>query len=161
MQGVRMKNDILVNEKTHGLNDISETMPVALARKIRLPLFWENVPAGTPGHFDPHIDEYIDFHRYFIRNPDDAYIVRVSGESMRGANIFPGDLLIVDRGASPQSGDIVIAGINGLKTVKRLVIGCEFVRLVPENADYQPITVRTLDELDIWGVVTYVVSRPR
>jgi len=156
-----MKVKTLVNADVYGLNDISETMPLGLARKIRLPLFWENVPAGTPGHFDPHIDEYIDFHKYLIRNPDDAYIVRVSGESMRGANIFPGDLLIVDRGASPQSGDIVIAGINGLKTVKRLVIGYGFVRLVPENTDYRPITVRTLEELDIWGVVTYVVSRPR
>lgn len=156
-----MKEKVSVNSDTCGLRDISEVMPLRLARQIKLPLFWENVPAGTPEHIEGYIDEYIDFYRYFFGKPEDAYIVRVSGESMQGANIYPGDLLFVDRGASPKSRDIVIADVNGLKTVKRLVVGGDFVRLVPENAKYQPITVRSLDELDIWGVVTYVVSRPR
>lgn len=149
------------DQKIHGLNDISETMPLAMARQIRIPLFWESVPAGAPEHREGYVDEYIDFYKYFIKNPDDAYIVRVSGESMCEANIFPGDLLIVDRGGEPRHGDIVIAGINGQKTVKRLFINGDSVRLMPENKNYQPIIVKSLDELSIWGVVTFVISRPR
>ncbi len=63
--------------------------------------------------------------------------------------------------AEPRHGDIVIAGINGQKTVKRLFINGDSVRLMPENKNYQPIIVKTIDELSIWGVVTFVVSRPR
>jgi len=88
----------VINNLRHGLNDISETMPLAMARQIRIPLFWETVPAGAPEYREGYVDEYIDFYKYFIKNPDDAYIVRVSGESMVGANIYPGDLLIVERG---------------------------------------------------------------
>ncbi len=61
----------------------------------------------------------------------------------------------------PRHGDIVIAGINGQKTVKRLFINGNSVRLMPENKNYQPIIVKSIDELSIWGVVTFVVSRPR
>lgn len=150
-----------LNPRLHGMGDISEIMPLALTRQIKVPLFWESVPAGSPEPHEGYVDEYIDFYKYFITNPDDAYIVRVSGESMRGANIFPGNLLIVDRGAVPKHGDIVIAGINGMKTVKRLFINGESVRLVPENTEFQPIIVKSIDDLNIWGVVTHVVSRPR
>lgn len=156
-----MKANTLENADIYGLNDISETMPLRLARQIRVPLFWENVPAGAPEHIEGYIDEYVDFYKHFFGDPKDGYIVRVSGESMRGANIRPGDLLFVDRGASPKNGDIVIADVNGMKTVKRLRINGNAVSLTPENPAYQPLVFRSLDEIDIWGVVTYVVSRPR
>jgi len=61
----------VVNNLRHGLNDISETMPLAMARQIRIPLFWETVPAGAPEHREGYVDEYIDFYKYFIKNPDD------------------------------------------------------------------------------------------
>lgn len=156
-----MKANTLENADMYGLNDISETMPLRLARQIRVPLFWENVPAGAPEHIEGYIDEYVDFYKHFFGDPKDGYIVRVSGESMRGANIRPGDLLFVDRGANPKSGDIVIADVNGMKTVKRLRINGNAANLTPENPAYQPLVFRSLDEIDIWGVVTYVVSRPR
>ena len=46
--------------------------------------------------------------------------MRLAGDSMQGAGLYDGDLLIVDRSLEPKHTDIVIAVLNGELTVKRL-----------------------------------------
>jgi repressor LexA len=78
---------------------------------------------------------------------------------MSGAGILPGDMVIVDKGQTPKSGDIVIAEVDGAWTMKYLRKQGESVTLLPANPKYQPI--RPKNELKIAGVVTAVVRKYR
>lgn len=71
--------------------------------KLELPLFSANVPAGFPSPADDHIEGKLDLNEHLVRRPAATFFVRASGESMRDAGIFDGDLLIIDRGVSKSS----------------------------------------------------------
>ena len=131
-----------------------------LTTRYRLRLFQQPVSAGFPSPAEDHIDGKLDLNRHFIKNPAATFYVRVSGDSMTGAGIHNGDLLIVDRSIEPTPGRVVIAVINGEHTVKRLHREGDRLLLLAENADYAPIVVTELEELHIWGVVTCVLHQP-
>ena len=56
-----------------------------------------------------------------IENPAAIFMLKVSGDSMTGAGIMPGDMVLVDKGAVPKSGDIVIAEVDNEWTMKYCV----------------------------------------
>lgn len=91
-----------------------------------------------------------------LRQPnDDHFLLRVQGQSMSGAGIHPGDLLLVRRASVARHGAIVVALIDDEATVKRLQIMPKSVQLTPENPEFEPIEV-TGGDLKILGVVTEV-----
>ena len=61
------------------------------------PLFTEYVPAGFPSPADDYIESQLDLNKHLVRHPSATFFVRVTGDSMIGAGIFSGDILIVDR----------------------------------------------------------------
>ena len=126
--------------------------------KLLLNAFSSSVPAGFPSPADDHIEGKLDLNEHLIRRPSATFFVRASGESMRYAGIFDGDLLIIDRGISAKSDDIVIASIHGELTVKRLRQSADVWLLVPENTNFPAIP---LDDTgcEIWGVVTHSIRR--
>ena len=78
------------------------------------------------------------------------------------AGIEEGDILIVDRALEPKDGNIVVAFYNNEFTVKYLDISKKdkgIVRLVPANPRYSPIVMKDGDELQVWGVVSYVLKK--
>lgn len=123
----------------------------------QLPLYSNKVSAGFPSPADDHIEAELDLTTHLIKNPAATFLVRVSGESMKGVGIFPGDILVVDRSLNPSDGRIVIAVLDGELTVKRLKKGKEAIYLMPENPDFSPIQVNEMQDLNIWGVVTNVI----
>ncbi|WP_044012917.1 LexA family protein [Legionella massiliensis] len=125
----------------------------------QLPLYASTVRAGFPSPADDYIDMHIDLNEYLISHQASTFIVRASGDSMIGAGIHSGDLLIVDRGLEPAQGKIVIAAINGELTVKRLRIHDGRVQLLPDNDRYPPLDISEDLELVIWGVVTFVIHQ--
>lgn len=139
-------------------SDIAEIMPAAEGLKLlRLPLFGYAVPAGFPSAADDFIEQYLDLNQLLVKHKEATFFVRVSGYSMIGAGIYPGDIIVVDRSLEPQSGKIVIAAVGNELTVKRLYIHDGIVMLKAENPDYPDIVVH--DELEIWGVVTSVIHK--
>lgn len=123
------------------------------------PLFLNKVPAGFPSPADDHMDKLLSLDDYCIQNPSATFFLRVSGDSMIDAGIFPDDLLIVDRSIEARHGKIVIASLNGELTVKRLYRKNGKILLQAENKKYQPIEIPELSELNIWGVVTNVIHK--
>lgn len=115
------------------------------------------VPAGFPSPAADYTEQSLDLNELCIRHPAATYFVRVSGDSMIGAGIQDGDMLIVDRSIEPKSGDIVIAGYYGELTVKRLDVDETGVRLVPMNPAYPVILVPNESELSIQGVVVHTL----
>ena len=80
---------------------------------------------------------------------------------MTGSGIHDGDLLVVDRALEAADGDIVVAMVDGVMTLKRLQKRNGHVRLLPENPCYRPNEFADGRELSIWGVATSVVHRFR
>jgi DNA polymerase V len=124
---------------------------------LRLNLYQHPVSAGFPSPAEDFIERKLDLNRHLIRNPAATFYVKVSGNSMLGAGIHNGDLLIVDRSLKAVPGRIVIAVLNGELTVKRLWLEGDRLFLKAENDSYTPIEVTEPQELCIWGVVTSVV----
>ncbi|SFU67519.1 LexA family protein [Nitrosospira multiformis] len=125
----------------------------------RLPLLLQRIPAGFPSPADEYAEAALDLNTYLIRNKVSTFFFRVMGDSMTGANIHDGDLLVVDRSIEPKHGHIVLAVINNEYTVKRLYHLDGAVELHAENPVYPPIRFQEHDELQVWGVVIGAVSR--
>lgn len=120
-----------------------------LSSTLRVPLY-ESVPAGFPSPADDYLQKALDLNEHLIKRPSATYFVRVQGDSMMGAGIHDGDLLIVDRSLMPNHGEIVIAALNGELTCKAL--DRHRRQLVAANPEYPPIPVDNM-ELVIEGVV--------
>jgi len=126
---------------------------------VRRPLFLSGVSAGFPSPAEDYVDRKLDLNELLIKNPAATFFVRVAGDSMIGAGIRHGDILVVDRSLEAVSGSIVIAVYNGELTVKRLVCSKNTMRLEAENPDYPPLKITGEDGCEIWGVVTSVVHQ--
>ncbi|MCP4393009.1 MAG: translesion error-prone DNA polymerase V autoproteolytic subunit [Alphaproteobacteria bacterium] len=122
-----------------------------------LPLCGSNIQAGFPSPADDFWESSLDLNEHLIKHPSATFFVRVSGNSMIGAGIHEGDILIVDRSLDPANGKIVIAAIDGMLTVKRLLIKDGKMLLMPENSEFQPIEVNEFSSVHVWGVVTNVI----
>lgn len=123
-----------------------------------LPVYGATVPAGFPSPADDYLETRLDLNDLLIHDPVATFMVRVSGDSMIGAGIGSGDVLVVDRGIEPANGHIVLAIVDGEFTVKRLQKQAAGVCLHPENPAYPPIQLQPGQELQIWGVVTGCVK---
>ena len=124
---------------------------------IELPLFLERVACGFPSPAQDYVEDRLDLNRLAVRHPSATYFIKVSGDSMIGAGISDGDLLVVDSSRTAEHGDIVIAAVEGEFTVKRLQLR-PTVQLIPMNSAYSPIIVGSEDTLDVFGVVTFIVK---
>ncbi len=124
-----------------------------------LHLAQEKISAGFPSPADDFKELRISIDQEVVRNEEATFYARVSGESMQGAGLDDGDLLVIDRSMEPKNGKIAVCYIDGEFTVKRLKVVEDGVFLIPENPKYQPIKVTEENELIIWGIVTYVVKK--
>lgn len=121
------------------------------------PLFTAKVSAGFPSPADDYQEGKLDLNRHLIRHPAATFFVRVVGDSMIKAGIYPNDLLIVDRSLEPQDKNVVIANVNGELTVKRIRMQNGRLTLEAENDDYAPQMIEGDMEFEVWGVVTNVI----
>jgi DNA polymerase V len=123
-----------------------------------LPYYSGKVQAGFPSPAMDYIEERIDLNKVFIQHPLSTFIVECTGDSMISAFIPPKAKLIVDRSITPKSGDIVLAVINGEFTVKFLKKNDHNCWLVPANSKYQEIKITPEMDMQVWGVVTTIMT---
>ena len=124
-----------------------------------IPLSLTEVMAGFPSPADDFLESSLDLNDYLVTNPPSTFLVRVSGDSMLGCGILPGDILVVDRSLNAEHGKIIVAVIDGEMTVKRLMKGAKGWFLQAENRRYRPIRIGEKSELSIWGVVVAVLRK--
>jgi len=98
------------------------------------------VAAGTPLLAEQNLEGSLPLSRDWV-NGDEAFILKVQGESMIGAHILPGDHAVVRRQAAADNGDIVVAMLDDEATVKRVFFRGDEVILQPENPAMEPIVV--------------------
>ncbi|MEZ5615330.1 MAG: translesion error-prone DNA polymerase V autoproteolytic subunit [Rhodocyclaceae bacterium] len=134
-------------------------VPAPEPMRVARPLFRSRVPAGLPAAAEDHIDGCLDLNEHLVEHRESTYFIRVQGQSMSGAGIQDGDLLVVDRALEARDGDIVVALVDHELTLKRLFKRNGQVRLLPENPCFRPIELADGQELSVWGVATSVVHR--
>lgn len=138
--------------------DATVLRPIAALRApTSVPVFGRSVRAGKPTSGDNFQEDAVDLGKHLVRDPSCTFVMKVAGWSMRDAGISDGDELVVDRGATPGDGRIVVADIDGELTVKRLKRTTSGWLLQAANPDFADIPVGDKSELSIWGVVTRVL----
>lgn len=128
----------------------------------RLPFFGVHVPAGFPSPAEQYLEAELDLNELLIPpgHAASTFIMQASGESMIGAGIFDGDLLVVDRAQENRVGSVVVAVHNGEMTVKRLRMRQGAPVLVAEHPGYPDRVISEGDDFAVWGVVVRVLHKP-
>ncbi len=115
------------------------------------------VAAGSPILAMENIEGSVIIDPAFIKNAEDAFALRVSGDSMINAGIFENDLVIVSPNEKGINGDVIVAMLDDEVTVKTLEKKENKIRLIPENDNYKPIEINRTNEFSIVGKVKGVV----
>ncbi|EHN10129.1 SOS-response repressor and protease LexA [Patulibacter medicamentivorans] len=126
----------------------------AVGHSRRLPLLGQ-VAAGTPIVAEEQVEEHVPVPD-LAGGEDGEYLLRVRGESMIGAGILAGDLVVVRRQETARDGEIVVALVGEEATVKRFFRESDHIRLQPENPDMEPIRSR---EARVLGKVVGVLRK--
>ena len=140
--GFRSKNPVrklvakLIDAGMIAKDSAGKLIPKKLDAAVRL---LGIVEAGWPSPAEEELLDTMSLDDYLIPNKEATYILKVSGDSMIEAGIMPGDQVLVERGAEPKEGDIVIAEVDGSWTMKYFRTKLGRVYLEPANRHYKPI----------------------
>lgn len=153
------KKGVIRREAGHG-RTIHLTEPVPVRRIVDVPLLGA-IPAGVPLDQEQQNDRFISIDADAIELPRNGrtFALKVQGDSMIGAGILDGDLVILEHGVPPNHGDIVAAAIDGEMTLKRLVVKDRKPFLKAENPKYKTLTPAY--ELVIEGVFRALIRLNR
>lgn len=124
-----------------------------------LPLYLSPVQAGFPNFAEDTEDRKLDLHQYIVRHEASTFFVKATGESMIGAGIHEGDLLVVDRSLTPENNKIVIAALGGELFCKRIKLRDGMVVFASENPEFPDFDATGREDVHVWGVVTHVIHQ--
>lgn len=145
------------------LAQLGSVIPVRRVEDVRLSFFDLGIKAGFPIPLDnDERGQDIELLQMLCPNPESCYLIRVEGDSMIDAGITSGDIVIVDKSnRKPSSQEVAVCELNGEYTLKRFEMRSDGGWLIPANPSYPAIPVRENDTFSIWGVVTYIIHKPR
>jgi SOS regulatory protein LexA len=116
-----------------------------------------SVQAGFPSPAEEELVDTLSLDEFLIERPEATFMLKVTGDSMIEAGIHPDDMVLIEKGQPPKSGDIVIANVDGDWTMKYFIRDRSGIRLEPANPKYQPI--RPENSLEIAGIVKTVIRK--
>ena len=125
--------------------------------RASVPMATSSVAAGFPSPADDYLERPLDFNELLIQNPAATFAVRIAGESMTGAGLFPNDIAVVNRSLPPKNGSIVMALVDGEFTIKRYRVRGSKIWLQAENPKYEDILIKEGSAFEIWGVICHAV----
>lgn len=133
------------------------------AQEFMMPFFDIEVVAGFPIPLDnDERAQDIDLIRMLCPHPESQYLIRVKGDSMIDADIHDGDIIIVDKSnRNPSPSEVAMCELNGEYTIKYVEKRGKTGVLIPANPDYPEMPISESDSFSVWGVVTYIIHRPR
>ncbi len=147
----------LITRKWNLSRAIELTPPDNTAEAVDLPLLGR-VAAGAPIEAI-ETDDTLAVPVDFVRRPQDAFTLRVKGESMIGEGILDGDYIVVEPRPTADNGETVVALLNGNATVKKFYRDADgTIRLQPSNPNMEPIRVSEA-EVEIRGIVVAVLRK--
>jgi repressor LexA len=115
------------------------------------------VAAGLPITAIENMEGSLVVDPTFLKKAEDAFALRIRGDSMINAGINDGDLVIVSPNEEARNGDIIVAMLNDEATVKRFELIDKKIKLIAENSAYSPIEIKSEDNFNLVGKVKGVV----
>ena len=138
---------------------IDRIMQFIAQKGLILPIYTSQTQAESSSSAEDAQPETFDLIDRLIQNSTATFLVRVQGESMTGAGIFPDDILMVDKNAEPTHENIVLAVVDGEFSVKRLLRKGDKIELAAENPSCPSISIRDESDFNVWGVVKQVIHQ--
>lgn len=139
-----------------GVNLKSSIEPISSA----VSLYLTPVSCGFPSPAEDYIESPLDLNEHLIARPAATFFVRAKGDSMTGAGIFEGDLLIIDRSIKARPGHVILAILNGEFTLKRWHKDKNnHYWLLPENPNYKPMPLTEESDFSVWGVAIHCIHK--
>ena len=143
-------------------SQIGEAYPATMVKDLKISFFDIGIAAGFPIPLDnDERAQSIELLQMLCPYPESSYLIRVDGDSMIDANIYSGDIVIVDKSQrNPSPSQVAVCQLNGDYTLKCFEVRNGVGWLIPANPDYPEIRVTEDDNFNIWGTVTYVIHKP-
>ena len=120
--------------------------------------FVGGIKAGFPSPAADFEGDEISLDKVLVKNQISTFYAKANGNSMTGAGIDNGDIMVIDRSLEPTENKIAVCCIDGEFTVKRIKIKKDGLYLIPENKDFEPIKISEDNQFIVWGIVTYVIK---
>lgn len=117
------------------------------------------IQAGFPSPAEEELADTITLDEFLVERPEATYLLRVIGDSMIDAGIHPGDIVLVEKGRTPQANDIVVARVDEEWTLKYFLRDNYGITLQPANKKYKPI--RPQNSLEVAGIVRAAIRKYR
>lgn len=137
--------------KPRAIEIIDDFFNLARRELINVPIVG-TVTAGEPILAVENIEGYFPISPEFVHNKQ-TFMLKVRGESMINAGIFPDDYILVERTPIATDGEIIVALLEDSVTVKRFFKEDGCFRLQPENDTMEPIIVPADGSLSVVGKV--------
>jgi DNA polymerase V len=137
--------------------EINTFFDVQARQVMSVPLMTHKAECGFPSPADDYLDRPLDFNELLIKNPAATFAVRIAGDSMINAGLFPGDIAVVDRSLTVVDKSIVLALLDGEFTIKRYRQKGARVWLEAENPAYKDIKITEEMSFEVWGVIERAV----
>jgi len=134
--------------------DVAAFLDVEGRSALRAPMMAWPAACGFPSPAEDYVDRPLDFNELLIEHPSATFAIRIEGESMTGAGIFPGDIAVVDRAREPVNGSIILALLDGAFIVKRYRVRDGAVWLQAENPAFADMPLSDGQSFEVWGVIT-------
>ena len=104
----------------------------------------------------------VDFLRMLCPHLESSSLIKVKGDSMTDADIYDGDIIIVDKSnRNPTDRELAVCELNGEYTIKYVRVRDKRGILVPANRDYPEWRITPDENFNVWGTVTFVIHKPR
>jgi SOS regulatory protein LexA len=120
---------------------------------------WGMIHAGALTDTEAELEETLDVPEWMLEGPGEFACLKVRGTSMKNKGIFDGDVILYRRQKTASTGDVVIAMVNGEKTLKEISIKPNFIELIPYNDEMHPIKVSSFDDFQVLGIYTGLLRR--
>lgn len=142
---------------------MGSVIQAAAVKPLNLPFFDIKIVAGFPVPLNAdEMAQDIELLQMLCPHPDSSYLIRVQGCSMIESGVYDGDILIVDKSLrEPSESQIAVCELNGEYTIKHVVHKQGHLWLVPANPEYPEIRISEGDDFSVWGIVTYIIHKPR
>jgi DNA polymerase V len=126
---------------------------------LEMPYISSGIKAGFPSPAADFDGTRVSIDQIVVKNALATFYAKANGNSMTGAGIDDGDILVIDKSIEPQDGKIAVCFIDGEFTVKRIKVQENSLLLLPENKLIEPIEITEENNFIIWGIVTFVVKK--
>lgn len=126
---------------------------------LEMPYISSGIKAGFPSPAADFDGTRVSIDQIVVKNALATFYAKANGNSMTGAGIDDGDILVIDKSIEPQDGKIAVCFIDGEFTVKRIKVQENSLLLFPENKLFEPIEITQENDFIIWGIVTFVVKK--